>query len=136
MRDVSRVLSPKRARRSFISPDGYPPGPAVDPETKGAEDPPLRRAVPCLTLLRMGLAWPDGYPPAGELLPRLFTLTGKPGGIFSAALSLTAEAAGGCYPSSFFREARTFLDALRARRDRLPLCDRLYRSRPILTSGT
>ena len=41
----------------------------------------LEETCPCgrfsVALLRMGLARPDGYPPAGELLPHHFTLTGQ-----------------------------------------------------------
>jgi len=55
-----------------------------------------------LALQRVGFAWPTGYPAAGALLPRRFTLTapggrtphyrpaeaGQRGGIISVALSL------------------------------------------------
>ena len=43
---------------------------------------------PYLALLRVGFAKPIRHRTAGALLPHLFTLTGKPGGMFSVALSV------------------------------------------------
>lgn len=63
---------------------------------------PARRAtvLPGLVLLRIGFTQRHGLPYPGELLPRLFILTGLPRRLFSVALSLESPpAAINSYPA-------------------------------------
>ena len=76
--------------------------------TPPPRDAPGRAVCPSTVLLRIGFTGPRSLPRAGELLPRLSTLTGKSRRYLSVALSLgSPPAAVSRYPCPV--EARTFL---------------------------
>ena len=70
---VSRVLYSSRGRS-----DGHPSGTPVTRRLLRPTRGRAGRSLPSyMVLLRVGFARPDGHPPAGALLPHLFTLTGR-----------------------------------------------------------
>ena len=106
---ISRVLSRSaiaERRRPFLWADGCPSAQARDPfpnpRTAGTWH--CCRVGTACTCTRWGLPCPGGHPTGGALLPHRFTLTADRGrslvggGLFSVALSLTLQRAGGRYP--------------------------------------